>query len=139
MERIDYIDKGNYEGYIWLSNNQEPRLLDGEEFECRLDALSNPFMVEAQLYNRAAHISYSVKYIDGSYFAFRFTEVVPGMSSTDTSVEIEHTSYCANRMGNRKLVFLQYWRTRPDELCENMEVLQPAELVFVGFDKEGGK
>jgi CRISPR type III-associated protein (TIGR04423 family) len=35
----------------------------------------------------------------------------------------------------QKMKFRQYWRPVEDDLCEGMKVLQPAELVFVGFEK----
>ena len=46
--------------------------------------------------------------------------------------------FLPNRIkGIEKLCFLEYWKPQKDNLCEDMEVLQPAELVFIGFnDKE---
>jgi CRISPR type III-associated protein (TIGR04423 family) len=45
--------------------------------------------------------------------------------------------FFSHRMADRKLYFKQFWQPVNDEQCEGMQVLQPAELVFVGFnDKE---
>ena len=139
MDRVNQIERGTYEGYIWYSDQQEPEVLEQQNFECILDCDKNPYIIEAQLYDCSAKISYSVKYVDGNYWAFRFDNVERGASSSVPSSEIEECAYCANRMGDRMLVFQQWWREQPDPLCEGMQVLQPAEKIFVGFKKEGGK
>jgi CRISPR type III-associated protein (TIGR04423 family) len=53
---------------------------------------------------------------------------------------VEVKEFLPNRMDKvEKLRFLEYWKPQEDKkdkedsLCENMKVLQPAELVFIGF------
>ena len=36
-----------------------------------------------------------------------------------------------------KLCFVQFWKEEPDPLCENMNVLRPGKIVFVGFEDIG--
>jgi CRISPR type III-associated protein (TIGR04423 family) len=51
-------------------------------------------------------------------------------------VEFDDVVVYTHRMENvQKMKFRQYWRPVEDDLCEGMTVLQPAELVFVGFEK----
>ena len=139
MKTVNQIEKGNYEGYLWYSDKQEPEVLMHTTLEMNLDSMANPFIVEAQLYNKEARISYSIKYVDGKYLAYRYDDVAPEAPWATAEQVIESQTYCSNRMGNLELVFLQSWRTQPDALCEGMQVLQPAEQVFVGFKEEGGK
>ncbi len=138
MDRVNQIDKGNYEGYLWYSDSQEPIILERKTFECQLDNQMNPYIIEGQLYDKGAKVSYSVKYVDGQYIAYRFNNITGDADSKDPHIVIENKSFCTNRMDSRMLIFQQWWRERPDPLCEGMKVLQPAELIFVGFKKEGG-
>jgi CRISPR type III-associated protein (TIGR04423 family) len=125
------IEKSKYEGYLWYSNENEPDIIDNNtEFELEITDTKNPFIIEGQLYDGKKSIS--IKYTDGQYIVKEYD-----MSKLET-LEKEPKSFKANRM-KRWLNFNQYWRagndTR-DPLCENMEVLQPAELVFIGFGNE---
>lgn len=139
MDRVNQIEKGIYEGYIWYSDRKEPEVLESVTFEYIFDEQKNPFIIEACLYDEYAKVSYFIKYVDGKYVAYRFNNIEIGVRSKGSDIEIEEHTFCANRMGNRMLVFQQWWREQPDCLCEGMKVLKPAELIFVGFKKEGGK
>lgn len=121
------IDKSKYQGYLWYSNAKEPQVLDNEEFELEISDDKNPFIIEGQLYDGEKSIS--IKYVDGKYI-----QKVYKMSEMKGSIQ-EQTFY-SNRMKDKQLVFVQYWREESDELCEGMKVLQPKELVFVGFSKK---
>ena len=125
------INKPIYEGYLWYSNAQSPQVIDKEEFELTIDDNHNPFIVEGQLCDVHNRHSISIKFVDGQYIIkeYDFTE------DDFSKPEIEVKTFLSNRMGGKKLQFLQYWRAEKDPLCEHMEVLQSAELVFVGFDK----
>lgn len=142
MERIDRISPGSYIGYYWMSDALDPVIIDSCDVSVadRLnnimsEAESNPFVVEAQLYDASAHVSFSIKYVDSRYLVHRhdvkahIEEVVKG--KTD---DIVMKRYVANRLTDRKLCFLQYWREQVDPFCCGMPVLAPAEKVFVGFE-----
>ena len=94
----------------------------------------NPFIVEAQLYDANTMLSYSIKYVDGEYWILEHQVASTDFNRTDVEIK----DFYAHRIkGHKRLQFLQYWIEDKDPLCENMQVLQPAELVFVGFnDKE---
>ena len=133
MNKVDKIKSGNYIGYFWKSDAKEPEFLNGT-FDKDLDPSKNPFIIEAQLYDANAMLSYCIKYVDGEYLIFEHQ-----VESTDfNQLDVEIKDFYAHRMKeHNRLQFLQYWKEVEDDLCENMKVLQPSELVFVGFnDKE---
>ena len=62
---VNSIKSGNYEGYIWRSNAQTPKLIVGD-FKEDL-SVKNPFIIEGQLYDKAKRVSYSIKFVDGEF------------------------------------------------------------------------
>lgn len=130
-EKINNIPAGSYEGYYWLSNADKPVVIDGYFNGLRLNSDDNPFVIEAQLFDRENNVSFSVKYVDGKYYAYCYNL----NDATGDKEEVKVQKYCSNQMDDHQwLYFLQYWRTESDELCDGMDVLQPAEMVFVGFE-----
>jgi CRISPR type III-associated protein (TIGR04423 family) len=126
------IEKSIYDGYIWYSDKSEPEVFQEKDFEFDTDKIDNPFIIEGQLYDDQKMISYSIKFVDGKYICKKYE-----VESTDfNKKDVEIKTFHANRMDDLKLQFLQYWKEEVDELCEGMKVLQPAELVFIGFVKE---
>lgn len=104
--------------------------MNQEVFEKELNERVNPFIIEGQLFDGKKSIS--IKYVDGKYIVKKYVlDELPDKDFTEQS-------FLAHRMGDVKfLKFRQYWQEQKDELCEGMPVLQPAELVFIGFnDKE---
>lgn len=122
------IEKSKYQGYLWYSDKKEPQVLNNEVFELEIADSANPFIVEGQLFDGQKSIS--IKYVDGKY----------NINTHDSNAlegVIQEQVFHSHRMDGKLLKFKQIWKEQPDELCENMQVLQPAELVFVGFnDKE---
>lgn len=126
------IEKSIYDGYIWYSDKSKPEIFQNQDFEFDADKIGNPFIIEGQLYDDQKKFSYSIKFVDGKYICKKYE-----VESTDfNKKDVEIKTFHANRMDNLKLQFLQYWKEEDDELCEGMKVLQPKELVFVGFVKE---
>lgn len=126
------IEKSIYDGYIWYSDKSEPEVFQEKDFEFDTDKIDNPFIIEGQLYDDQKMISYSIKFVDGKYICKKYE-----VESTDfNKKDVEIKTFHSNRMDNLKLQFLQYWKEEDDELCEGIKVLQPKELVFVGFVKE---
>ncbi len=122
------ISKSQYEGYLWFSNEKKPLVLDKESFELEIPDDANPFVVEGFLFDGTKSIS--IKYLDGKYYTYEYNiNDFVGMMYSDVT-------FFSHRMDGRKLKFRQYMRSVEDELCEEMEVLQPAELVFVGFNNK---
>jgi CRISPR type III-associated protein (TIGR04423 family) len=120
-----------YTGYIWMSDSSRPtqylqptRLGD---VLCVSDE-SNPFIVEGQLYSKTAEKSYSIKYVDGKH-------IVKDYDLKLLPEEYDLKKFIPNRIdGVSKILFRQYWKPREDKLCEGMDVLVPADYVFVGFE-----
>lgn len=129
-EQIYNIEQAFYQGYIWMSNESEPQVINRDYF-INLDEKQNPFVIEGLLYCPLSGISYSIKYVDGRYIVKKY--IVDDADFANPNVDIK--SYCSNRMEKCRLRFLQYWEAQPDPMCEGMEVNQPAKLVFVGFEK----
>jgi CRISPR type III-associated protein (TIGR04423 family) len=127
------IEKSIYDGYIWYSDKSNPEIFQNQDFEFDADKIGNPFIIEGQLYDEQKKISYSIKFVDGKYICKKYENVCPESADGDSIVK---KIFHSNRMDNLKLQFLQYWKEEDDELCEGMKVLQPKELVFVGFVKE---
>ena len=122
------IEKSKYQGYLWYSDQSEPKVLKNEDFELEISETANPFIVEGQLFD--GKISISIKYVDGKYIVHK-KEV---KAEDFNNVNVEEMEFIPNRIvGVSKLKFLQYWEAQTDDLCKEMPVLQPAELVFVGF------
>lgn len=118
-----------YEGYLWVSDRQRPECFDGRKKlseQINLDQFaSNPFIVEGFLYKEGTSIS--IKFVDGEYLVKEFTGVIVD--------EDQVQKYIPNRMGSSKLKFIQDWTVKSDNNCAGFDVLQPSDLIFVGFDK----
>lgn len=119
------------EGYLWLSDQQEPKVYQDESIDICLDETQNPFVVEGQLYDKEKQESYSIKYVDGQYLINKYKVDEKDLINQDN----EAKSYFSNRMDDRWLKFLRYWEEREDENCMGMPVLTLTKNVFIGFDE----
>lgn len=133
IETITKIPEAKYQGYIWYSDSDRPKVLTGdEEYGGMLDPKDNPFIIEGNLWDEANSTSISIRYVDGKYYIHR-TTLTDG--DTDHSTIKKYVAHRINN-GNDKdtyLRFVQLWEPRPDPMCEGMEVLEPSKLVFIGF------
>lgn len=127
---MEVIEKGNYTGYLWMSDSDVPRIFENEEFSMALDPSVNPFVIEAQLYEESIRRSISVKFIDGKYYVNRVN--IDEMAG----VVFDDKLYVGMRMNGKILKFKQYWRPEKDGGCLDMNVLKAAETVFVGFKNQ---
>ena len=140
-----------YTGYLWMSDSKYPALLNGAEYKSlqlissnssnqinfeEITNESNPFIIEGQLYNKDANLSYSIKYVDGQHYVIAYDlGKIPDAWVFDKEKDLK--IFISNRIkGVPKLKFRQYWKPETDGLCEGMEVLVPAGYVFVGFENE---
>lgn len=123
------IEKSKYVGYLWYSNAQKPELYFGEEYAFTFDDNKNPFVIEGWLTDGKTSIQ--IKYVDGKHLLKKYN-----IEELKKSIpNIVSKSYYPAFKGVSKLEFLQFWRPELDEFCEGMQVLRPAEFVFVGFKK----
>ncbi len=122
------IEKSKYQGYIWYSNENTARVFDDDkEFDLNLVDGENPFVVEGFLFDGRKSIS--IKFVDGQYVVLQYD--VANLPKDDTSV-VKKT-FQLNDKRDKKMLFHQIWCAEKDALCDGMEVLQPAEFVFMGF------
>lgn len=130
IEKITEIPEAKYQGYIWYSDSDRPEVLtDDEKYRgFTPDAAANPFIIEGNLWDEANSTSISIRYVDGRYYIHR-TTLTPEELKNDKK-------YVAHRIGYKYLRCVQLWESRPDPMCENMEVLEPSKLVFIGFTND---
>ena len=125
-----------YEGYLWMSDKDEPKVYDNEIVTLPQEG-DNPFVVEGQLFNKGNGLSYSIKYVDGEYFVQEYIITEMDINNPDNQVK----TYLPNRMGDKKLRFLRYWEEILDEDNYNnidnpkgLPVLTQTKNVFIGFE-----
>lgn len=139
IDKLSDIPSKEYIGYIWKSDESIPKVLNKEAFPF-LEIEENPFIIEGYLYSEEDKLSISIKYIDGKYFISQINLKKLDLKS-DNFVEHKYLSDATivKQNSNFKYIkFVQFWEENKDNLCENMNVLQPAWSAFVGFE-EGGK
>lgn len=131
LKRMETIEEAKYEGYIWMSDSQEPLVITPDKtYGLVLRDTDNPFVVEGNLWNADTQTSIMVKYIDGKYIVRQV------LVTEEDRREAVKKEYIPHRIeGAEKLSFLQYWVEEADPLCEGMTTLRPGKLVFVGFSK----
>lgn len=126
--RVDNIKHGNYEGYLWYSDAIEPELFNNNKYPDL--EIRNPFIIEGFLFDKNQGLSYSIKFTDGQYIV---NEYHP-REDDENNPDVEIKEFYTHRIkGHKKIKFLQYWRAEKDEFCMDKDVLQPQEMVFVGF------
>lgn len=115
-----------YQGYIWWSDMATPEVfLGNKKLTIDPDELKRHFIVEGQLCD--GKNSYSIKYIDGKHWVYRYDIANKGS-------DLIFLPHHFNKPEIKALKFIQRWRAVPDaRCCEGMEVLQPAEFIFIGF------
>ncbi len=125
----------NYEGYLWWSDQQKPNVFDNQPIVSQPnkpiwpESGTNPFIIEGNLWDKTTETSYLIRFIDGEYLVYKF-ELKENEVAT-------HHEYLPNRMPEniKKLKFKEVWVPKPDTLCNGFEVLKPAFIAFVGFEK----
>ena len=120
------------EGYLWWSDQQKPKIYDGDALDICLDETKNPFVVEGQFYDKGTKESYSIKYVDGQYLINIYKVADEDLDNSAN----ETKSYLSNRMGDYRLRFLRYWERKKDENCMDMPVLTLTKNVFIGFKEK---
>ena len=139
MNNINDIDFTlTYEGYLWMSDENRPRVFGPEsKVDYHLFDTRNPFVVEGYLFNKQTGISISIKYIDGQYHIYRNI-----IQDTDlNSKDVDTVYYLTQRMktsGKEWAKFLRYWKEKADSSCLDMNVLEVEKEVFIGFIKKEG-
>ena len=127
---LDIPTNVNYNGYLWWSNAQEPNVFQNEMLPEWLIETDNPFIMEGNLADTQNQLSYAIRFFDGEYIVNRFD--LKDLSSN----EFIFKSYLPNRfpLNIKNLCFKEFWKPEEDEFCDDMPVLKPAEVVFIGFN-----
>lgn len=142
----------DFEGYLWLSNSNKPKVFPTENVDIVLKEDMMPFVVEGQLYDSTTCISYSIRYVDGKYLVYK-NDIDPTLlnlgvgnqksitlkdkEGEDVTCIVERKDYLSNRMDGKWLTFLRYWEPTEDgdENCKGMKPLVITKNVFIGFKK----
>jgi CRISPR type III-associated protein (TIGR04423 family) len=127
---LSKIPNLTFEGYVWLSDEKSPVVLQQETYDFSA-VRSNPFVIEALLYNKENNVSIHVQH-NGSY---QIAEYDLGLLEK-SGATFEEKQYLPHRLENiGKVNFKQIWLPEEDENCEGMEVLTLKATVFCGFNK----
>ena len=90
-----------YTGYIWLSDQSKPDILENETYDFS-KIKQNPFIIEAKLFAEKENVSVNVKHIDGKYIIS-----IIELNNIPENAEIEDKSYLANPALEKKvLIFI---------------------------------
>ena len=119
------IEKKNYQGYLWYSDEKCPQVLDGKsEWGIEISETTNPFIVEGQLWDEHSQTSVNIKYVDGQYMK----------KETVLRGEYDIVEFVPRRMSTvAKLVFARCWEKTKDELCEGFETRKLDCILFKGL------
>jgi CRISPR type III-associated protein (TIGR04423 family) len=122
----------NFSGYVQFSHRPIDKskdiFLNGD---VKVEDESG-FIYEAHFYSDTEKKSIQIKQINDSWL----------VSKTDISHinENDTQKYISDIEGfDYKIKMAQIWETKPDELCEGMEVKKLTKVVFVGFEKGESK
>ena len=121
------IEKSEYTGYLWYSDKTETEVFYETEYELEISDDINPFIIEGWLTD--GKVSINIRHVDGKHLIQKFD-----LEKLNKEHKVEKT-FKPNFKGFRELEFIEYWRPEKDELCLGMDVLQPAEFVFVGLNR----
>lgn len=121
-----------YQGYLWLSGNNEPKVLNNEEIDDEakkcMDDNANPFIIEGQLYD--GKFSYSIKYVDGEHRVKKYSLE----EDEKNGITRVHHFKGNSRLKGHNLVFHEVWEPVSDNLCCDMEVFEAKKVIFGGFE-----
>jgi len=132
-QQITEIPKMSFEGYIWMSDREQPEVLHNKTFDFSTITL-NPFIIEALLYNATDNISIHIQHT-GQYQIYEYN------LKQFPHEQLVPKEYLPHRLGEnvKKVIFKQLWIPETDDNCEGMEVLTLKAVVFCGFIKKEKK
>ena len=134
MNNLNEIKRRNYQGYVWMSDKENPELIKGE-FDFSEYTSINPFVIEALLWCQAEEISIHIRHT-GRYVINEFDLKEKNLPK---GAVLEAKNYIPHRLkGINNVNFKQLWLPEPDSLCEGtserMEVLTLKAIIFTGFN-----
>ncbi len=128
IEIKDIPDNIPFEGYVWMSDETKPKVLQNKLFAC--DTIgTNPFVIEGLLWDKKNKVSYHITH-SGKYYVYRYN-----LTDLPSGAQFEEVNYLPHQLdGVNMCKFKQLWVPEKDPLCEDMQVLVMKALIFVGFD-----
>lgn len=126
IDKLAEIPAYTYEGYVWMSDSKEPKVLINENFDFG-SIKTNPFVIEALLYSPDEEVSIHVQHTgDYQIYAYSLKEF--------SQLDMSEKEYLPHRLKNvSKLKFKQLWLPEADVNCEGMEVMTLKAIVFCGL------
>lgn len=121
-----------FEGYVWLSDEKEPRLVEDFDFS---SVGVNPFIQEALLFCKEKNISVMVRHT-GAYHITEYDLGALEVNGAELSKIIEYFPHRLN-IGDKKVRIQQLWIPEEDPLCCDFPVLNLKAHIFVGFEPKG--
>ena len=82
----DYI----YQGYLWLSDESKPRIIDGSTLDLSLFKSQLPFIIEGNLWAKKEQESIQIRFVDGEYHIVHYD-----LNGVDTDPLLDENSYMA--------------------------------------------
>lgn len=128
----DIPKSSKYEGYIWMSNESKPRILTGMNIPDKLIGNCNPFIIEAELWDKDNMTSYAIHHAGNQTICQAYKVKESDFNDKDIVLQ----SYASHRMGGFGLRFLEYWVPTDDPQCLNMPTLELTKRVFIGFTQK---
>ena len=117
-----------FDGYLWLSNEQKPKMLKGNKVDISLFQ-PLPFIIEGNLWSEKHQLSIQIRNIDGQYKIVRFD-----LSHSYEDSLLEEKTYLAHDLDDvREYLVVEAWEEKEDELLAGMKTLIPAWTAFKGF------
>ena len=135
MRQIELQDipQGNYQGYLWYSDELRPRIFDDNDI-LSIESKENAFIGEGMLWQPTTHTSFHITFHDGVQHVYTTEVAAEDMAGHGQTT---HEQYVAHRMpGIAFLDFVRYWKSEADPFCEGFEVLVPGVLAFTEFIKK---
>jgi CRISPR type III-associated protein (TIGR04423 family) len=124
---INSLPKGNFEGYFWYSNAENPLIQTSGPID--VDIFKDlPFVIEANFYDKALQISVSVRHSEGEYHITQYNLAQP-----TEGLELDEVYYEGHDLKGHNYLMKEAWQPVSDELLAGMETLQPAWAAFAGF------
>ncbi len=125
-DAIKDIAATSWQGYYWLSDEQEPRVVDGR-YDPQYDSATQ-YIVEALLHDSADQSVHLVHDGQGYKITHYDLSLAPDGHTT------EAIEYRAHRFdGHDILCFHEIWVPTPAPLCQSLPVNQLQATVFRGF------
>lgn len=125
LNNIDQIPTDIYQGYIWLSNEVKPTIINNIKITpSDFTNNKNTFIIEGLLYNPKADITFHIVFTH-RYIITKF--------ELEGNEHITNKEYIPHKLGSFKLKFDEIWEEHIDINCHNFPTLQFKAQIFKGF------